>query len=249
VLHDPLLAEILGAAPLAYVCVTSGAGPMITPVLFTARDERLWMVVPRSSAKVAAIDRDASVGVTLVTDTAAAVFQGEGRVVDPLDPRTVLAALPDALCGPLAVVSYVRSNLGGLVDLIGPAALQPRVLVAVRPERYLVVGDLAARPALLGCESPSGPVALPARWDAATRTATVPAGLVAATGARTDGRLCLELDDRAEDKAGLALRGAATRVDSDGDDLTVVIDTDRITWWRGEETGTAARSAEAGAAV
>jgi hypothetical protein len=244
VLHDPSLGELLAGNPLAFVAVTSAHGPMVTPVLCTARDERLWMVVPRSSAKASAIGRDGHVGVTLVTDDAAAVFQGEGRVVDPLDPRSVLAALPEAVRSPLAVASYLRDHLADLVDLIGPDAVKPRVLVAVRPERYLVVDRASSGRALLGCETPSGPIALPASWDPATKTATVDASLVAATEARTDGPVCVALDaEEPGTKAGMALRGDASSRSSVAEGATVelVVDTDRITWWNGTTTETVKR--------
>jgi hypothetical protein len=238
-LHDPSLGDLLAGNPLAFVAVTSPHGPMVTPVLCTARDGRLWMVVPRSSAKASAIGRDAHVGVTLVTDHAAAVFQGEARVVDPLDPRTVLAALPEAMRGPLAMATYVRDHLGDLLDLVGPQAVKPRVLIAVRPERYLVVDRAANGRALLGCETPTGPIALPASWDAATRTASVDAALVDATAARTDGPVCVSLDaEEPGTKAGMAIRGDAAPRAGDGPTVDLVVDADRITWWNGTHTET-----------
>jgi hypothetical protein len=242
VLHDPRLVDLLADSPSAYVAVSSSHGPMVTPVLCTARDERLWMVVPRSSAKASAIGRDEHVGVTLVSDTAAAVFQGEGRIVDPLDPRTLVAALPEAVRSPVAIATYLKDHLGDLVDLVGPQALAPRVLVAVRPDRSLVVDGLDGRPALLGCGTPAGPVALPATWDAATRTATVDASLVAASGADTGGAVCVCLDAEGT-KAGMALRGEATTARG-GPAISLVVETDRITWWDGTRSETVRGAAD-----
>ena len=140
-LHDEPLSPILDAGELAYLAVTSKAGPMVTPVLFAARDGRIWMVMPRSSAKIAAIGRDALVGVTVSTPAATAVLQGEARVVDALDPASLVASLPDTLLSPRGVGSYLADNVRHLPDLIGSGrgALTPRAMAAVRAERALVV--------------------------------------------------------------------------------------------------------------
>ena len=138
-LGDPPLAPILDAGELAYLAVTSKAGPMVTPVLFATRDGRVWMVLPRSSAKVAAIGRDAVVGVTVVSATATAVLQGEARVVDPLDPGSLVSSLPEALLSPRAAGSYLADNLQHLPDLVRSGSLTARAMAAVRPERALVV--------------------------------------------------------------------------------------------------------------
>ena len=138
-LADEPLSSILDAGELAYVAVTSKSGPMVTPVLYAARDDRIWMVMPRSSAKIAAIGRDALVGVTVATPTATAVLQGEARVVDPLDPASLVSSLRETLLSPRAAGSYVAGNLKHLPDLVGSGSLTPRAMTALRPVRALVV--------------------------------------------------------------------------------------------------------------
>lgn len=133
------LSPILEAGELAYLAVTSKAGPMVTPVLFAARDGRIWMVMPSSSAKITAIGRDALVGVTVATPAATAVLQGEARVIDPLDPSSLVASLPEAILSPRAVGSYLADNLAHLPGLVGAGAFTRRAMAAVRPERALVV--------------------------------------------------------------------------------------------------------------
>lgn len=140
-LSSPAVTAALGGSDIAYVVVRSASGPMVTPLLFTAKDGRLWMVMPSSSAKITAIGRDAQVGVTVRGSSGTAVFQGEARLVDPLSPQSVLGALPEALLSPRAVGSYVAGNLRHLAGMVGPAALAPRTLAAVRPARGLVVDD------------------------------------------------------------------------------------------------------------
>lgn len=139
-LDDGPLATTLGAGELAYLAVTSKAGPMVTPVLFAASDGRVWMVMPRSSAKLAAIGRDALVGVTVASPAATAVLQGEARVVDPLDPTSLVSSLPETLRTPLAAGSYLADNLQHLPGIVGSAPLTARAIAAVRPGRALVVG-------------------------------------------------------------------------------------------------------------
>ena len=172
-LADDPLASILDAGALAYLAVTSKAGPMVTPVLFAARDGRVWMVMPRSSAKVAAIGRDAIVGVTVAAPAATAVLQGEARVVDPLDPSSLLTSLPETLLSPRAAGSYLADNLKHLPDLVGSGALTARAMAAVRPERALVVRG-------------TGDVWTEGDWPAAAATSTDPAA---------DGDAAIDLDD------------------------------------------------------
>ena len=140
-LDTPELATILEDAELAYLAVDSKTGPMVTPLLFAVRDGRLWMVVPRSSAKLTAIARDARVGVAAGTPGAMAVLQGEAHLVDPLRPSSLVRSLPEAVLSPRALGSYLTGNLDHLVGLVGPAALEPRAAFAVRPERAIAVRD------------------------------------------------------------------------------------------------------------
>ena len=172
-LADEPLAPILDAGELAYLAVTSKAGPMVTPVLFAARDERIWMVMPRSSAKIAAIGRDALVGVTVAAPTATAVLQGEARVVDPLDPSSLVSSLRETLLSPRAAGSYLADNLKHLPGLVGSGALTARAMAAVRPERALVVRG-------------TGDVWHTGPWSAAEAPSTDPAA---------DGDAAIDLDD------------------------------------------------------
>ena len=137
-LADEPLATIFEVGDLAYVAVTSTSGPMVTPVLFAVRDDRVWMVLPRSSAKVAAIGRDALVGVTVTTPAATAVLQGEARVVDPLVPSSLFSSLADTLLSPRGATSYLADNVAHLPDLVRSGSRTPRAMAAVRPSRALV---------------------------------------------------------------------------------------------------------------
>ena len=87
------------------------------------------------------------------------------------------------------------------------------------------------------CTEADRPVALPARWLGDGRL-TVPAGLLAATGAARSSAACVTFDAWSglgpTGKQGLLLRGTGTM----GEDGAVVVETDRITTWDGIATDT-----------
>lgn len=139
-LTDPALAPILAGSELAYVVVESKSGPMVTPLLFSVSDGRLWMVMPTASAKVSAIGRHPVIGVTIRSGDTTAIVQGDAHLVDPLKPQSLLASIPEALRSPRAMGGYVGNNLKHLAGMVGPAALAPRTLAAVRPQRVAVDG-------------------------------------------------------------------------------------------------------------
>ncbi|MDQ3107400.1 MAG: pyridoxamine 5'-phosphate oxidase family protein, partial [Actinomycetota bacterium] len=138
-LTEPALASILADAELAYLAVETPRGPLVTPLLFTASDDRIWMVMPRSSAKVAAIGRNPFVGLAAGRPDAMVVLQGSAHLVDPLRPQSLLSSLPETLRSPRAMSSYVANNVAHLAGLIGPGALAPRTVAAMRPQRAVTV--------------------------------------------------------------------------------------------------------------
>ena len=133
------LATILEDAELAYLGVETASGTMVTPLLFTVRDGRIWMVMPRSSAKVSAIGRNSVVGLAAGTPDAMAMLQGEAHLVDPMRPQSLVSSLPETLLSPRALASYVTGNLDHLAGLIGPGVLAPRTAAALRPQRAVAV--------------------------------------------------------------------------------------------------------------
>ena len=185
-LADEPLAPILDTGALAYLAVTSKAGPMVTPVLFASKDDRIWMVLPRSSAKVAAIGRDALVGVTVATPAATAVLQGEARVLDPFDPPSLVSSLGDTLRSPRAAGAYLLDNAAHVPDLVRSGATTARAMAAVRVARTLVVrgtGDLWREGDWATSARPSDE---PAReGGAALHLEGAPAGVLAATDGPT----------------------------------------------------------------
>ncbi|HVF32307.1 MAG TPA: hypothetical protein VM933_04635 [Acidimicrobiales bacterium] len=285
-LDAPELAPLLDVAEIAYLAVESKHGPMVTPLLFTVRDGRLWMVMPRSSAKVGAIGRDRRVGVAAGSlGGAMALVQGEARIVDPLDPRSLVGSIPETLLSPRALGSYVTGHLAHLAGMVGPAMLEPRAAAAVRPERALAVragaalwssGDWSeadppdggsaerlplrlpadvpdelrrataeAGPVLVGWTTATGPVVLPGEWDPRRSVAAVRLDLFIATGGLPRSAACVLFDTTEgtslAGKAGLVVRGRGLAREQ-GENAELTVDTERISWWRGDD----ARTVEAG---
>ncbi|MGH8974172.1 MAG: pyridoxamine 5'-phosphate oxidase family protein [Acidimicrobiia bacterium] len=116
---------------------------------------------------------------------------------------------------------------GGPPDL-GPVPARIRTLL------------LDAAPVVVGWQSFSGPLAVPARWRAGRGVAETSAQALVLAGAGTAGSACLTAErsrHRLKHKEGILLRGAA-RTRRHGGVAEVAITPERVTWWVGEETRT-----------
>ncbi len=123
-----------------------------------------------------------------------------------------------------------------------PAAAQPDLEGVPARLRPLLEG--ADRRAVLGWQSPVGPLALPASWDPSGR-ARVPTAALALAGALSAGPACLTFETsrtRLTSVRGLMIAGTG-RAGTAGATTSVAVDPARITWWSGEDSGTAARTA------
>ena len=99
-------------------------------------------------------------------------------------------------------------------------------------------------PVVLGWESVSGPLALPARWRAGTGELETSGEAMVLAGAGSGGPACVTAERsryRLKSKEGLLLRGDGhARLDGEGPVARVSLDTHRTTWWMGEEGRTIA---------
>jgi hypothetical protein len=127
-----------------------------------------------------------------------------------------------------------------------PAGITPD-LSAVPPGVRNLLGEDS--PVVLGWNSPAGPLALPARWQATHGALETSADALVLAGAESSGpaSVCAERSRyRLNSKHGLLLTGSGQAgIGNDPTVARVALDTRRTTWWRGEErhTLTAARSA------
>jgi hypothetical protein len=132
-----------------------------------------------------------------------------------------------------------------------PAGHTPDLAAVPSPLRALLAHDA---PVVLGWESPSGPLALPARWRTgagATGTGAFELATSGAAlrlgGAASGGPACVTAERsgyRLSSKRGLILAGDGhARLEGDGPAARVTLDARRTSWWMGEERHTTAESA------
>jgi hypothetical protein len=95
-------------------------------------------------------------------------------------------------------------------------------------------------PVVLGWQSLSGPLALPARWRAGTAELETSGEAMVLAAAASGSPACLSAERsgyRLRTKQGLLLRGGGhARLAGDGTTARVTLDVDRTVWWKGEET-------------
>lgn len=262
VFDRPEIGEVLTAASTCYLAVASPSGPHVTPARFAVLGDRLWSLVGSSSVKATSLKKRPVVSVTATAGKDSIVVQGQAVVIDPTDPIGALRALSElSLLSPALlkylvrnvteVTTWLRAIAGGLTK--GTAGGMPSV-VAVRPEGGALFRDgelvplgrwldrrtsVAPReaegsPAVLGWSNEQGVVALPVRWNGETaRVSRALAELVEADMI-SDAALTF---DRADDMRGVMMRGKGELVPAE-DLLELRLDTEKITYWDGTETGT-----------
>ncbi len=125
--------------------------------------------------------------------------------------------------------------------LTGTLEPSPPNLAGV-PEHLHALLTAPGAGAVLGWHTCAGPVALPATWDPAG-SITLPAAALTLTGALSTGPACLTVErsrQRISSVRGLLLAGTG-RARVEGDEATVSLEAQRVTWWSGEESGTVTR--------
>jgi hypothetical protein len=127
---------------------------------------------------------------------------------------------------------------------VGRGALrQPLAPVSVRIETLDVLDGWPAQ-AVLGWMADGRPIALPARWNAATRRAQVPAGPLRHAGGPRTAAACVCIDESDGALGPLAKRGKLLRGQGHarlrGETASVWLEQERVTRWKGFEVRTAA---------
>ena len=152
------------------------------------------------------------------------------RVLVSIDIRRL------ALLDGLAVVDtwgpWDRSEL--LLHGQPPAGRAPDLGPVPAPIRELLADDA---PVVLGWQSLSGPLALPARWRAATGGAETSGEAMALAAAGSAGPACITAERsryRLKSKQGILVTGDG-QARLDGAAARVALDARRTTWWVGEE--------------
>lgn len=229
--------RVISRAPFAFLAVETSGGPHVTPVLFAATPDRIWVAVGRGTVKARALRKRPSIGVVIPGEAASVVVRGEATLLDalPPSPREVARA-------PFGGAEFAAHNALELaafaVDAVRsrslPQALAP---VSIRVDKL----EMAPGPtpdAVLGWMMADGAIALPAVWDPTSQRARVPAALL--DGPRSAPACVCVADGTGLGplaKSGTLVRGSG-HATARGDVATVAIEAERITRWKGFDVKT-----------
>ena len=234
------VARLISRASFACLAVETAGGPHVTPLLFAATADRVWFGIGRGTVKARVLAKRPAVGVVVPGEDASVVIRGQATLIDRLPPSaTELARVPFALP---AFASRNAFELAAFArDVVRSAsAPSPLTPVSVRVDELELLEGWPA-PAVLGWMTPSGPLALPARWDSDTHRAQVPGAPIRAAGGPRTAPACICVDE-SEGLGPLAKRGRLLRGEGRarirGQNAAVVLKTTRTTRWKGFETRT-----------
>jgi hypothetical protein len=241
-LVKPRVARVLDGASFAYLAVETSSGPHVTPLLFAATPDRLWFGIARGTLKARMIAKRPAVGVVVPGKRASVALRGEARLLDrlPASPAEIARA-------PFALPAFAFQNALEMAafarDVGRGAPRQPLAPVSVRIETLDLLEGWPAK-AALGWMADGGPIALPARWNAATGRAQVPAGPLRDAGGARTAAACVCIDESQGELGPLAKRGRLLRGQGHarlrGDTASVLLEQERVTRWKGFEVRTAA---------
>jgi hypothetical protein len=244
-LWKPKVASVLGSASFAYLAVETTSGPHVTPLLFAATPDRLWFGIGRGTLKARVVAKRPAVGVVVPGADASVAIRGEATLLDRVaTPPAELARAP------LALPAYASRNALEMAafarDVVWqgarPESLAP---LSVHAETLDLLDGWSGQ-SVLGWMAAGGPVALPARWNAQTKRAHVPAAPLRDAGGSRTAAACVCIDE-SEGPGPLAKRGRLLRGQGHaklrGDIASIALELDRITRWKGFQTQTEAAAA------
>lgn len=236
------LGRVLARAPIAYLAVETSSGPHVTPVLFAATPDRMWFGIGRGTLKARAIAKQSAVGVVVCDGDVSVAIRGQAALLDRLPPSvTELARAPFAL--PVFATRNALEMAAFARDVVGHASPpSPLAPVSVRLDSVEVFEGWPAD-AVLGWMGDQGPLALPARWDAKSYRARVPAAPLRAASDVRRAAACVCLDE-SDGRGPLAKRGSLIRgvgrARIRGETAVVTLEAERVTRWKGFQTRTVA---------
>jgi hypothetical protein len=262
----PDMRSILGEARQAYVAITTGHGPHVTPELYAATDRDIWFFVAATTLKARTVSDGDRIGALVRSGGRALVLSGTARTYDVRSPTDVRRAVTDAQVA-RAVSGFLLRNAGDLAAFgrdaitgrLGRRLPPRRVLFRLRPTRAAILdgvtvtesaGDWPGQPAdvagvdalrgsvdaVVGWLAPDGPVALPARLDG--DTAHVPPAAAALAALPAEAPACVVVDDYGE-PGPAAKKGTLRRGTGRlAPDGTATLAVARTTEWDGVRTTT-----------
>jgi hypothetical protein len=237
------VARVLDEASFAYLAVETSSGPHVTPLLFAATPDRLWFGIARGTLKARVIAKRPAVGVVVPGERASVAIRGEATLLDRLPPSPGEIAR-----APFALPAFAFQNaleMAAFARDVGRGA--PRQALAPMSVRIDTLDLLEGWPAqaVLGWMADGGPIALPARWNAETGRAQVPAAPLRDAGGPRTAAACICIDESDGALGPLAKRGRLLRGQGHarlrGETATVLLEPERVTRWKGFEVQTAGR--------
>jgi len=244
-LWKPQVASVLRGASVAYLAVETSSGPHVTPLLFVATPDRLWFGIGRGTLKARVLGKRPAVGVVVPGAGASVAIRGEASLLDRLP-----ASLDELARAPLGLAAFASRNaleVAAFARDVARRGARPHPLapVSIRIETLDLLAGWSAQ-SVLGWMAPSGPIALPARWDPRTERARAPAAPLRDAGGPRTAAACVCVDE-SEGPGPLAKRGRLLRGQGRatlrGDVASVALELKRVTRWKGFQTQTAAAAA------
>src|SRR4051812_32006127 len=187
------VAGVLREASFAYLAVETSSGPHVTPLLFAATPDRLWFGIGRGTLKARVIAKRPAVGVVVPGERGSIAIRGVATLIGRFP------ALPaEAARAPFALPAFAFQNVREMAafarDVGRGAPRQPPAPVSVRVETLDFLEGWRAD-AVLGWMADGGPIALPARWNASSGRARVPAAPLRAAGGARTAAACVCIDE------------------------------------------------------
>lgn len=270
-LADPVVRAVLGEARQAYVAVKSQSGPHVTPLLFASSGQQCLFLSAATTLTARILRERPEIGITVFVGARAVVMSGTATVLDALRPAHLLANMRGMFPAAGLLSAFILRNAADLAGFARDLScgrlgfhLPPRrVLILARPDRLAILDGAAVTAAagnwrgtistpvassvapggdaVVGCDTPDGPLAFPGRWDRNGARVQLPNQLVELAGVPRRAPACVVLDDYGAPgpapKRGVIQRGTGTLTTADGRTWFSMKPV-RITTWRGVETDT-----------
>jgi hypothetical protein len=248
-LSDSATASVLAEGRQAHVAVRTSAGLHVTPQLYAWTADRLALFAAAPTLKARVLRTGDPVGVLIGNGARWVSVRGRISRFDPLNPLDGgRAALDVRRTFPLLAGFLLRNAVDlvafGRDALLGRAGrrLPPRrILLTIEPTEVTAFEDAEVGDAVVGWDTPHGPVAVPARWDGTGHRAELPAGFPL-DDLPERAAACFTRDDYGgagpAAKSGTLLRGPG-ELGRDGEGWFASLDPERVTTWDGVETETA----------
>lgn len=145
---DATVRDALTRSRDCFLAVSTPRGPHVTPHVFTASGGQLWFTTSRNARKVRALKADPRAAALVTGDDFALVVRGTVRILDALDPTSMVRGAFDVVRSLRAAPRLISRTLDQLLGYGLDAADLPldwlpvnRVLFTLRPRAALMLDN------------------------------------------------------------------------------------------------------------